>query len=328
MSVALVDFPEDDGRPPLQFPMQHVAICICTRGRPKMLRRCLDSIASQVVEKWLYVQVIVASNGEGKNANWDACKFFKRFPLTFLHDDHASIARARNRAMLHARSMDAGWIAFIDDDEVADPTWLAKLMAPQLLSVPILAGDRVLLNPVPAPFWCPPYKRPEPRGLRARTTASTANIRFTSELVDRGLRFDERLGLTGGEDTDFFSRAYAAGFSIYRTDEAVTFEYMHAERVTFRGQAYRAYWVAAANAGRQARTRGRTAALARVALPAALSVAEGLLHMALAVPAAVLGPRRFKQLTLRGAKRIARGVGKVAGALGKQPLPYLVVHGA
>jgi succinoglycan biosynthesis protein ExoM len=150
----------------------------------------------------------------------------------------------------------AHWIAMLDNDETADPDWLHELMAPQYRHVPVLMGRQIFEYPEPRPFWVADdaeFKGEEGQRLR---TAYTNNVRFAADLLRTGLRFDERLGLMGGEDNSFFATARAIGFEIRRTLRAVTREKAHPERLTFRGQIYRSFWCAASEMQRLAITRG------------------------------------------------------------------------
>jgi succinoglycan biosynthesis protein ExoM len=62
------------------------------------------------------------------------------FPVYYVHEPICGIARARNAALDKATELGADWIAMLDDDEVADPRWLANLMAPEYLDTPVLMG--------------------------------------------------------------------------------------------------------------------------------------------------------------------------------------------
>jgi succinoglycan biosynthesis protein ExoM len=66
-------------------------------------------------------------------------------------------------------------------------------------------------------------------------TGYTCNalLRLRSPGID-GRRFHSELGLTGGEDTIFFSEAHAAGARLVHAPEAVLFEDIPPERACFR----------------------------------------------------------------------------------------------
>lgn len=335
-----------------------VAICVCTCQRPRLLEQCLISLMAQQVDASLDIRIIVASNGTTLATETEevvrSLSPASPFPITLTRDPSSGIARARNSAMMHAISQGAQWIAFIDDDEIADPGWIANLMAPAYRRFPVLMGANIYQYPTPAPFWAVD-KSSETAGRdegRPCKTASSGNVRFSSRLVTAGLRFDETLNRAGGEDNDFFSRAHEMGFQITRTYKAITREMVHMERLTYAYQIYRAYWCAASDMRRLAVHKGWwRARLSKVgSIPT--NVIFGLFWLLLAAPLAVLatlsfmlipiegGDRgqsadacralltRYKKFALRGGKRLAKSVGRLAAMFGHLPQPYKTVHGA
>src|SRR6185437_1196827 len=101
-----------------------IDVCICAFARREGLRRCLQSIAAQLDAPRF--RVLVADNHEQPVvATWIATDIpTLPFDVQVLHAPHSNIAVARN-ALLHASV--AEWIVFIDDDEIAEPAWLATL---------------------------------------------------------------------------------------------------------------------------------------------------------------------------------------------------------
>jgi succinoglycan biosynthesis protein ExoM len=234
-----------------------VLIGVATCRRPKMLERCLESLGRQIIDG-CNVHIVVASNGNGEDVTHAAVERFAAsslYPVELLHDPVQGIARARNAILAAATRHRADWIAFVDDDEIADPDWLACLMAPQYLGIPVLMGAQHYVYPDPVPFWATAVQRSGIEGERLRT-AYTNNVRFSADLIRAGLRFDEAIGLGQGSDSDFFARARVAGFEIRRTLRAITRETVHPERLTYRAQLYRSLCVANAKTKRQMAVRG------------------------------------------------------------------------
>ena len=127
-------------------------------------------------------------------------------------------------------------LAFIDDDEIAAPGWLAGLLRAQART-----GADAVLGPVDAryddgaPAWMRKANlhatRPVWVGDEIRT-GYTGNV-----LIDRtsaavqGQRFDLSLGRTGGEDTAFFSAVHKAGGRIAYAADALVEETVPAARL-------------------------------------------------------------------------------------------------
>lgn len=310
-----------------------VVVAVCTRRRPKMLWRCLSSLSEQEVSAGIIPHFLVIDNDEGGSARkvYDAWAVGQSRLSTYLAEPTPGIAMARNKALDFALEAGAEYLCFIDDDEIAKPDWLAQLMAPEYRHVPVLMGANVYHYPTPAPFWSrgkglAPIDDSD-EGLYCRT-ASSGNVRFSMALAKAGLRFDEKLALTGGEDNDFFSRAYKMGFQITKTYRAVTHETMHPERLTYRYQVYRAYWCAASDMRRFATHYGwPKAILGKLASLPANFITGLVLLLASLIAGALLKERAFKRLALKGGKKIAKSMGRTIAIFGIMPQPYKTIHG-
>ena len=189
-----------------------VDVCICTYRRDS-LTQTLASIAAQQLPGGVRLRVIVADNDEtplrAPRIAADADRL--GLDLTYVHAPARNISVARN-ACLDAATAD--WIAFIDDDEVATPDWLATLLAARR-GHDIVFGVSQARYPDPAtPAWVKDgdFHSNRIAGNDAGWNGYTANV-----LIDRGfasahgLRFALALGQTGGEDTMFFFDAHRAG---------------------------------------------------------------------------------------------------------------------
>lgn len=315
------------------FNVARVAICVCTCQRPRMLRTCLASLADQIVDATISPMIIVVEN------DWEAsCRSLVqsfatecRYPVVYLHERIRGIARARNTAVTKALSLGIEWIAFIDDDETAEPDWLAGLMATEYLDTPILAGHVNYVYPNPLPFWAllPKVKRRE-HGIEGKeaTVAATNNIRFDALVFRSGLRFDETLGALGGEDTDLIRRARWAGFDVRRTMRAITHEILHQERLTYGAQVYRSYWGAATNIRTDKRLYGATRTFATKLHTVFTNALFGVIELLTSPLFIVAGSRRFKRQALAGGKKLGKAAGRLAGLIGRMPRPYRNVVGS
>ena len=261
--------------------MQFVLIGVCTAQRPHMLERCLVSLAGQLVDAGITVEIVVVDNEPAPNNRNLVRQLAATSPIRihYVHECRRGIPFARNAVLGRAIEIGADWIAFIDDDEVAEPDWIAALMAEEYRHVPVLMGQRVMVYPARLPFWAPQQHTKRYAEGQKMKTAYTHNVRFSMALVHVGLRFNESLGLMGGEDQEFFSEAHCRGFEIRRTLRAITHETAHSERLTFAGQCYQAYWCAASDMRRDAVLKGRPAATVRKAHTVVTNVVFGSLEI-------------------------------------------------
>jgi len=142
-----------------------------------------------------------------------------------------------------------------------------------------------------------------------------------------GLRFNEGLGLMGGEDNEFFAAAHAHGFEIRRTLRAITREAAHPERLTYRALVYRSYWCAASELRRLQLTRGMLGAALRKAHTIPLNLIFGTAWLAGACAVAAISRSAFKRMAIEGGLKLAKGAGRAAALVGVKPQPYRIIHG-
>lgn len=280
-----------------------VDVCVCTFRRAS-LRQTLASIAAQKGAP--HLRVIVADNDDIPSAkglvNAAALEF--GLAITYLHAPARNIATARN-ACLEAASADL--VAFIDDDEIAPPDWLAGLVAG-------LGRDDVVFGPVHAryqpgaPAWVVRGDfhsfGPVVRANGAIDTGYSSNVLFRRSAVG-ALRFEPSLGRTGGEDTFFFSQLHAGGARLGFCPAAIVHEPTPPERATLPWLLRRAFRSGQTHA-RVLRAHGQGAlAIAAPALAKALYCAFGALSR-------VLSPVGVRRFMIRGALHL----GVVAKAFG------------
>lgn len=309
--------------------VQHVAVCVCTAFRPKMLEACLLSLCEQLISPAVHLDIVVVDNEPEPNNQGavESIAYGSVYPFHYVHQPKRGIASARNTAIEKALSLRADWIAFIDDDETADQDWIAQLMHSDYLHVPILGGTNITEFPDSIPEWLRP--RTKPRAEGCGTVTGTGNIRIAASVFER-LRFNEAIGLGGGEDGQFLLEARAAGFETRHTARAITHEVAHPERCTAKGIIIRSYWIAAANMREEMIKDGRWKAI-RHRLPAIACsslVATGQL---------AIGAARFlynrhtgsgRRKMLGAGKSLAVAAGRVVAILGHIPQPYRDIHGS
>jgi succinoglycan biosynthesis protein ExoM len=303
----------------------HVAVCVCTCKRPKLLRQCLDSLAALVAPPSLALEIVVIDN-EPEPGNFQVVTDFiaacHRFPVNYRHEPQQGIANARNAAIEVALELGVGWIAMLDDDETAAPDWIAKLMDPAYRHIAVLEGANRAVYPSPLPFWATPGSD-TPRAVESLTSAAGGNVRFDIAIARAGLRFDKSFNFTGGEDRDFFERARMAGFAIQSAPDAITYEVRHPTRLTYCGQVHRAWWIASADTQRHIGYFGWKAVAATRSREMAFNLFNGLFKLA----KAPLSRRKFKRRALAGGRALARAIGIASALIGHRPKPYRTIIG-
>ena len=293
--------------------MTRVDICICTYRRASVTDT-LASISALTVPDGVAVSVIVVDNDETPSA-WPLIETFSEsnaLPIRYIHCPANNISIARNGGL---NASDADLFAFVDDDETVSPEWLSAL-----LEMREATGAAIVLGPVEplyghgSPDWmstlAPHRTRPVWKGGEIRT-GYTCNVlidRAHSALSD--LRFEERLGTTGGEDTVYFAAAHRQGASIAYAPDAVVREPVPEARAQLRWLARRRYRMGQTHADLM-RTQGGVPA------PKLFFSALGKLSFCLLrAGASIASPRNRNGALLRGALH----AGVIAGVLGGRTL--------
>jgi succinoglycan biosynthesis protein ExoM len=230
-----------------------ITICVVTYQRPRSLRRLLEGIERLTFDKVKppTLTVILVDN----DAQGSAYEVYKdisrkaRFPLKYYIEPRRGISYARNKAIACVED-DVEFVAFIDDDEVPIPTWLDELLNVQsLYEADVVSGPALPKFDVQVPPWMlqggffKPFRYPTGHVIDdPRRGAHTSNVlvRF-GVFKEMGQGFDERLALTGGEDTHFFLRAHRAGYKMVWADEAIVHDWIRPSRVNTRWILQRSY---------------------------------------------------------------------------------------
>ena len=229
-----------------------LCICVPTYKRPIGLARLLRSIDQLRFERVgePAIEVIVVDNDPEASAATTCAELThtSRWPIVYAPEPRRGIAFARNAAVRTAQSGGAELIAFIDDDEVPEATWLDELLAAMgEYQADFVAGPVLPTFEGHVPGWILKgkfFERPRhPTGTRLEQ-AATCNVLLRTRVFDElGHGFDEGLGLAGGEDTDFSLRAWHAGCVIVWADAAIAHEWNPVSRARTAWLLRRAYAV-------------------------------------------------------------------------------------
>lgn len=91
-----------------------LSVIVASRGRPRLLARCLAALTLQTHPR---LEIVLVSDAEGLAVRPD-------LPLKRVAFDRPNLAQARNLGIARAAG---AVVAFIDDDSVAEPCWAAAL---------------------------------------------------------------------------------------------------------------------------------------------------------------------------------------------------------
>lgn len=214
-------------------PFLQIDIGICTFRRSE-LASTLHSLFLQQVPADTEVRLIIADNDDNPSASAlvEEMRGQSPFKLSYVHCPKSNISLARNACLAECK---ADYLAFIDDDEIAGPKWLACL-----LETATATKADVVLGPVraiydrTAPVWMKKgdFHSTQPVWVNGRIrTGYTCNVLLNmSSSSIKGRRFDLALGQSGGEDTDFFTKVTDDGGRIAFAEGAILEEAVPAKR--------------------------------------------------------------------------------------------------
>jgi len=305
-----------------------IAVCICTFRRPDDLALTLRSLASQVLVSMSpeNVTVIVVDNDPERSAS-EACAgngATSPFALRYIHEPQRGLSNARNSALDAAAAAGARFVAFIDDDQMADPVWLENLHFRLKES-----GADAAIGPVlPIFAKVPPaymveggfFSKSLPNSDGFTEDGYTGNSLFDrASKIAHDLRFDPRWNETGGEDTMFFKALVNRGGRIAWAQHAVVWESIPRNRASLGWLArrwYRTGTVEARLGAHDARSwRGRARSFGK----GAARLGAGTLLIA---AAAFSGTPSRRSAMIGRLYTLARGAGLLASALGHSYREY------
>ena len=151
-----------------------LTVCVCTHDRPAYLRACLDSLRRQTVRADRF-EVLVVDSASAAVAEREVARLVLGAPnFRHLRVERPGVSLARNVA---ARCASAAWIAYIDDDAIAEPNWVSAIFdVIEAPGPPSLIGGRILpLWEVPLPSWWPERLARRAGDHRARRTGRIPN---------------------------------------------------------------------------------------------------------------------------------------------------------
>lgn len=301
-----------------------VTVCVSTYQRPRGLARLVDAIADLEVPPDVEPALVIVDN-EVVEPPQEAPRI-DGWTTTRVTEARRGIPFSRNRAVAEAGDTDA--IVFFDDDEVPRPDALVRLVAVwRETGADVVQGASVPVFETEPPSWI------ERTGYFVRSfdhdgveipsfRARTSNVLVAARVFGvADPPFDEGLVLSGGSDSYLFRTAEAAGYRFVAAPSSVVEEHIPASRTDPRWlieRQYRTGW------GRSYHLRRNGPGVVRVAK----RVAAGLLAMAGAVPAALLGGPGLAARLTAGGRKAAYGLGLIAGLVVAPPAPYAEVDGS
>ena len=212
-----------------------VDVCITTFRRTELLHGLIKSIEQQKFSRSIAIHLIVVDNDRNCSAKETIDSIASNVFVTVIYDVEPiqNIALARNRAL---SAVTSDYMVFVDDDEYVAEDWLENLIqTAELENADVVFGPVIAVYPSNTPKWIINggfFDRPRystgtllPIGASGNTLIKSSSLGLLNSF------FDSSFGLTGGEDSEFFSRLYKQGARMVWCDKALAYEEVPYQRM-------------------------------------------------------------------------------------------------
>lgn len=210
-------------------PQYDVSVIICTYNREHWIGDAIQSLLDLRTEGNVQYEIIVVDNASTDNTPEVIAQIANSSdrPVRYVREPRQGPSAARNRGIAEAKGE---WLAFVDDDERADPDWLLELLAMTAKKgVRVVGGAVQLISSEASAQPLSPHLEQvlAPGGRRKYECRFTPKHALNSgnQMLHRSV-FDE-IGVykeswtEGGEDTELFTRLYSAGVEAWYTPKAI-----------------------------------------------------------------------------------------------------------
>lgn len=233
-----------------------ISVAICTYNRADRLQLALEALCHQTLEPSRF-EILVIDNASTDSTHSVCQAFETALPqLRYVFEPVQGLSKARNTALQEAKSL---YIAFLDDDAIPCPNWLASLLhAFQTVQPePVCVGG--LIRPLwelPKPDWVRPTMESlftildggdQPRWFRPNEFPWGANVAYQRDALLKIGGFHEKLGRRGnsllsGEEYLLNATLQSQGGGFYYHPEAAIEHWIPKERIDPEWLVRRNFW--------------------------------------------------------------------------------------
>ena len=223
-----------------------VSVVIPSYNRCDMLRGALESLVRQRTDGAFSFEVIVVDNASTDDTRQvldEMAAHYPAIPLRYAYEPAPSHPDALNRGIREATGQ---WIAFMDDDELAESDWLLELVqtarrrSAKVVGGPfclylkdLTEGELSSLGPIARKVLRDyrPYSIEQP--FEGPNLPGSGNVMVSREVFEAVGYFDNSI-VTGMCDRDFGARARTGGFEIWYNPRAIVWHRVSKNRLTAR----------------------------------------------------------------------------------------------
>ncbi|MBC8355937.1 MAG: glycosyltransferase family 2 protein [Planctomycetes bacterium] len=206
-----------------------VSLILCTYNREHWIGDAIQSLLKLRTVDRLSYEVIVVDNASTDNTPEVIAAIAESAdrPVRYVRETRQGPSAARNRGIAEASGE---WLAFIDDDERADPDWLLELLATTAEKGVRVSGGAVHLisseadaQPLPPMLeqvLAPGGRRKCECLFTPKHALNSGNQMLHRSVFEENGAYEESW-TEGGEDTELFNRLYDAGVEAWYNPKAI-----------------------------------------------------------------------------------------------------------
>lgn len=241
---------------PLAETAPSISVAICTYNRADRLYLALDALRHQTLAADRF-EILVVDNASTDRTPEVCQEFASSLPhLRYVFEPVQGLSKARNTALQEVKS---SYIAFLDDDAIPCPSWLASLLHTfqTVRPEPVCVGG--LIRPLwelPKPDWVHPTMETlftildggdQPRWFRPNEFPWGANVAYQRDALLKIGGFHEKLGRRGksllsGEEYLLNATLQNQGGGFYYHPEAAIEHWIPKERIDPNWLVRRNFW--------------------------------------------------------------------------------------
>lgn len=208
-----------------------ISIVVCTYNRAAILERALDTLDHQQTDGTFTYDIVVVDDASSDDTPRVVRGFAAKSAVSvkYIIADGRGIAQARNCGI---EATNSPWIAFFDDDQLADPDWLRELYACALEKGAACVGGirRLALTHRQLAGLSATSRRvlgeidygDKTQKCGSKTFPAAGNLLIARSLLDEVGNFDSNL-IRGGEDIEIAHRIRFAGYDAWFTPKSIVY---------------------------------------------------------------------------------------------------------
>ena len=232
-----------------------ISAVICTHNRAEYLRKALNSLVEQTLPEALY-EIIVVDNASKDNTKKVIDEFSKVANLRYVKEPKLGLSYARNTGW---RSAKGEYVAYLDDDAIASPGWLEKILEvfETIKPQPGCVGGKIEpMWEAPRPSWLSDAQlgdlaivdwSDKPVILNEKQWLAGANMSLPKKILGEINGFQVDFGRTGnklftGEDILLQRQLMGKGYHCFYHPDVLVRHHIPPSRLTKSWFMKRAYW--------------------------------------------------------------------------------------